>query len=245
MSSRIAPAEPPHPEDTGLALGLRVLLLLTYPVLSHVASLRDDGRWSALALASLVLLMLLGPLLQRRFWALGVLSVALAGLYVLAGSRLAWMTLLAPPVLFTLLVAWGFARTLRRGQVPLITRIVRALYVQAGMGMPATTERYTRRLTAAWALLLALLSVINLVLALIAVPDGVLWMLGVQSRWSITHVQWSWFANLACWGLIGGFAVIEYAIRQRQVEEHPYRNPVQFVRQLMQLGPAFWRELLR
>lgn len=245
MSSRIVPAEAPHPEDTGPALGLRMLLLLAYPVLSHVASLRDDGRWSALALASLVLLMLLGPLLHRRFWALGMLAAALAGLYGLAGSRLAWMTLLAPPVLFTVVVAWGFARTLRRGQVPLITRIVRALHVQAGMSLSAATERYTRRLTAAWALLLALLAAINLMLALVAVPDGVLWTLGMQSRWAITHTQWSWFANLACWGLIGGFAAVEYAIRQRRVEEHPYRTPAQFVRQLVQLGPAFWRELLR
>ncbi|WP_218569856.1 hypothetical protein [Pseudomonas sp. Hp2] len=245
MSSRIAPAEAPHPEDTGLALGLRMLLLLAYPVLSHLASLRDDGRWSALALASLVLLMLLGPLLHRRLWALGALAAALAGLYALAGSRFAWMTLLAPPVLFTLVVAWGFARTLRRGQVPLITRIVRALHEQARMPMPEATERYTRRLTAAWALLLATLAAINLALALIAAPDGVLWSLGVRSRWAITHAQWSWFANLACWGLIGGFAAVEYAVRQRRVEEHPYRTPVQFVRQLMQLGPAFWRELLR
>ncbi|MFT4247253.1 MAG: hypothetical protein QM581_04320 [Pseudomonas sp.] len=245
MSSRTAPAEAPHPEDTGLALGLRALLLLAYPVLSHLASLRDDGRWSALALASLVLLMLLGPLLHRRFWALGVLAVALAGLYALAGSRWAWMTLLAPPVLFTLVVAWGFARTLRRGQVPLITRIVHALHAQAGMPTSAATERYTRGLTAAWALLLAVLAAINLVLALIAAPDGVLWTLGLQPRWAISHAQWSWFANLACWGLIGGFAAAEYAIRQRHVEEQPYRTPAQFVRQLVQLGPAFWRELLR
>ena len=245
MSSPIARVEAAHPEDTGLALGLRMLLLIAYPVLSHVASVRDDGCWSVLALASVVLLMLLGPLLHRRFWALGALMVALAGLYLLAGSGFAWMTLLAPPVLFTLVVAWGFARTLRRGEVPLITRIVRALYQQAAMPMPASTERYTRRLTAAWALLLVVLAVINLILALIAAPGGVLWSLGMRPAWSITHAQWSWCANLACWGLIGGFAVIEYAIRQRRIEPQPYRTPVQFVCQLVQLGPTFWRELLR
>jgi uncharacterized membrane protein len=249
MSSRSGLAEPgasaPHPQDSGPALLLRGILLLAYPLLSHVASLRDDGRWSALALASLVLLMLLGPLLLRRLWALLLLGVALLALCWLAGSRYAWMSLLAPPVVFTLLVAWGFARTLRAGQLPLVTRIVHALYQQAGMPVSAAADRYTRRLTAAWALLLLLLAAINLLLALLASPGGVLAMLGHPPTWAISHTQWSWFANLACWGLIGGFAILEYHLRQRWFRDQPYRNIVQFARQLLQLGPAFWRELLR
>lgn len=245
MSSSTAPADAPQPQDAGPGLALRVLLLLAYPVLSHVASVRDDSRWSVLALASLVLLSLLGPLLQRRAWALALLAAALAALYALAGSPYAWMTLLAPPVVFTLLVAWGFARTLRAGQVPLVTRIVHALHARAGMPVSAAAERYTRRLTAAWALLLLLLAAINLVLALLAEPDGILAAFGIATPWTISHAQWSWFANLACWGLLGGFAALEYQVRMRRFDDHPYRDAGDFVRQLMRLGPGFWRELLR
>ncbi len=246
MSSRTVPTKPAvDPEDTGAALGLRALLLLAYPLLSHVASLRDDGRWSAAALASLVLLMLLGPLLHRRAWALVVLALAFAALVWLAGSPYAWITLLAPPVVFTALVAWVFARTLRHGQVPLVTRIVRALHAQAGLAVSTEVERYTRGVTVAWALLLVALTLANLVLALLAEPDGVLAMLGHAPAWSISHAQWSWFANLACWGLLGGFALVEYAVRRRFVGEQPYRNAADFARQLARLGPGFWRELLR
>jgi len=246
MSSPIAPNRPqrPDPLDTRGAVGARVALLLAYPVLAHVASLREDGRWSALALASLVLLMLLGPVLRWRPWAWALLAGACAGLYWLAGSDHVWLLLLVLPVAFTLLVAWGFARTLVSGRVPLITRIVAALHARAGLPMTEALTRYGRGLTLAWALLLGALTVINLALALCATPQ---WLTAIGSpAWlAISHAQWSWAANIACWGLVGGFCVVEYWIRQRRFPQQPYRHAGDFVRQMAGLGPAFWRDLLR
>ena len=224
---------------------LRVALLLAYPLLSHVASLRGEGGWAALALFGLVVLCLLDGLARRRPWAWLALLVAGVALAWAGRSPLARMLLLAPPVVFPLLVAWGFARSLRPGRVPLIARIIHALHAQAGAPVDARLERYARRLTAAWALLLATLAAINLVLAMSAVPDGLLAAFGHQPRWPLSHAQWSWWANVADWGLIGGFFVAEYALRCRLFPHRPYRSAGQFVRQMGQLGPAFWRDLLR
>ncbi|MQP76200.1 ketosynthase [Stenotrophomonas sp. MYb238] len=224
---------------------LRIALLLAYPVLSHVASVRNEGGWAALALFGLVLLCLLDALARRRTAAWAALLASALLLAWLGRSPWAWMLLLAPPVVFPLLVAWGFARSLRPGRTALITRIVQALHARAGVPVDARLERYTRRLTAAWALLLALLAAINLALAMSAVPDGLLAAFGWQPRWPLSHTQWSWCANVADWGLIGGFLVAEYALRCRLFPQRPYRSAGQFVRQMGQLGPAFWRDLLR
>lgn len=238
-------AASPEPGHGPAALALRVTLLLAYPVLSHVASLRNEGMWAAAALAGLVVLCLLEPLARRHAWAWSLLLGCCAALWWLGGSAWAWMLLLAPPVVFPLLVAWGFARSLLPGQVPLITRIVQALHQRAGMPLTAAQERYTRRLSGAWAAVLALLAAINLGLAMSAVPDGLLAAFGVQPWWPVTHEQWSWCANIADWGVIGGFFALEYAVRSRLFPQRPYRNALDFLRQMGQLGPAFWRDLLR
>ncbi len=238
----VASHEPGHGP---VALALRVILLVAYPVLSHLASLRSEGGWAALALFGLVLLCLLEPLARGRLLAwVGLLGAALL-LYGVGASPWAWMLLLAPPVVFPLLVAWGFARSLLPGRVPLISRIVQALHQRAGVPVSAVLERYTRRLTAAWAMVLSLLASINLVLAMSAVPDGLLAAFGIQPWWPVSHAQWSWCANIADWGLIGGFFALEYAVRSKLFPERPYRNALDFARQMGKLGPAFWRELLR
>jgi len=246
MSSRIAPAERrlSGPLDGRAGIAARIALLLAYPLLAHVASLRDDGRWSALALGSLLLLTLLEPLLRLRPWAWLLLAGSGVGLYALAGSDYVWLLLLVLPIGFTVLVAWAFARTLLPGREPLVTRIVAALHARAGLSMTPALDRYGRGLTLAWALLLATLTVLNLVLALCASPQA-LAAIGSPSVLAISHAQWSWSSNLACWGLVGAFCLVEYRIRQRRFPQQPYRHAADFVRQMAGLGPAFWRDLLR
>src|SRR3546814_2448392 len=69
--------------------------------------------------------------------------------------------------------------------------------------------RYTRGLTAAWAWLLAALAAVNLALAVLAVPDGLLAILGLSSPLPISRTQWSWFANICNYGIVGGFFIAE------------------------------------
>lgn len=229
----------------GLLMGLRVLLCAAYPVFAHLAGAHGDGAWAAMAMADLVLLVLLEPLLSRRPWALGVLALCLLLLWRLAQSPYALMPLLATPVVFIALVAWLFARTLHGQRTPLITRIVEGLYAQAAMPMTPALYRYTRRLTAAWAAMLALLALANLLLALCAVPSGVLHQLGVRPPWAVTDAQWSLFANVFNYGVLGVFFVAEYQWRKRRFPHRPYRNVGQFLRQMARLGPRFWNDLMR
>ena len=229
----------------GLLMGLRLLLALAYPVFAHLASARADGAWAALAMADLVLFLLLEPLLARRGWALAVVALCLLGLWAISLSRYALMPLLAPPVLFIALVSWLFGRSLRRGRTPLITRIVEGLYAQAGMPMSAELHRYSRQLTLAWAALLGLLAVANLWLALSAVPSGLLHQLGHAPPWPVSDEQWSLFANVLNYGILGLFFVAEYQLRKRRFPHRPYRSAVDFVTQMARLGPRFWSQLLR
>ena len=102
-----------------------------------------------------------------------------------------------------------------------------------------------RRLTAAWAGLLAFLALANAALALCAVPGGVLYSFGHEPPVAVSHAAWSWFANLLNYGLVGGFMLAEFQYRKRLFPQRPYRNGVDFARQMAALGPAFWRGLLR
>ncbi len=222
-----------------------VLLAVAYPLLAHLAAAREDRLLATLAVANLVLLVLLEPLSHGRRWAYVALAVCLAGLWWLAGTPHAMLLLLAPPVVFTGILAWWFGRSLCDGSVALITRIVTALYRQADAPVTPRLLAYTRQLTAAWATLLALLTLVNLALAMNAVPDGVLYRMGIAPPLPISNAQWSWFANLLNYGIVGGFMAAEYVYRKRVFTERPYRNFADFLRQMARLGPTFWRDLLR
>ena len=226
-------------------MALRVALLAAYPLLTHLASARGDGAWAALAMADLVLLILLAPLLERRPWALLLLASCLLGLWRLSLSRYALLPLLLPPVVFLGLICWFFGRTLRSGRVPLITQLVEALNGQAGMPMTAPLYRYTRRLTAVWAALLAGLALVNLVLALCAVPGGIMAQFGYRPPLAVSDEQWSWVANFVTYGIVAALFCGEYLWRKRVFPQRPYRNFLDFLHQMARLGPGFWGRLMR
>lgn len=222
---------------------LAVALAVAYPLLAHWATHDGGGVVASLALADLVLLCLAGPLVQGRAWAWALTLAAGAGLVWLARTPWAQMLLLAPPMVFVGFVAWMFGRSLRPPREALITRIVAAMERCEPAQLAPELHRYSRRLTAMWAILLAALAVANGVLALIAVPDGVLARLGHTPAVSIGQEEWSLFANLLNYGIVGGFFIGEYAMRTRLFPHRPYRHFFDFLRQMAALGPRFWRGL--
>ncbi|WP_058835843.1 hypothetical protein [Luteimonas abyssi] len=227
-----------------MVLILEIVLALGYTVLAHLAAAWGSDALSLAALMALVALLLAAPLAARRPWAWLALVPLLAGAGWLYVAGHAGVPLLLVPVAFIAFIAWVFGRTLRPGQVPLISRIVEALEGQPGEPLAPDLVRYTRGLTALWAWLLAMLAAINMVLALIAVPDGLLATLGIAPPVSISRTQWSWFANIANYGIVGGTFVVEYVYRKRRFPNR-YASFAQFMRRMGGLGPAFWRDLLR
>lgn len=229
----------------GAALALRTALALAYPFLAHAANARGDGTLAAVALGDLALILLLGPLLRREAWAWAVLAACVAALAWLAGTPHATLPLLAPPVVFVGLVAWLFGRTLRRGRVPLITRMAAALHERPAAALDPALVAYTRALTGFWAALLFALCLVNLVLAVFGVPEGLLARLGHPTPLPVFDAQGSLFANLLIHGVVGGCFLLEYAWRRHRFPDQPYRNLPDFVRKLVALGPGFWRGLAR
>lgn len=227
-----------------MIFALQIALALAYALLAHGASARGDARLALAALAVLVALVLVEPLLHRRPWAFAAAVVGGAGAWWLYRAGLAALPLLLVPVVFVALVAWLFGRSLRPPRVPLITRIVSALDGVPPGQLPADVAAYARRLTAAWVMVLALLGLANLVLALLASPGGLLAQAGVAPRWPITHAQWSWFANVLNYGIVGGFFVAEFHWRKRRFPER-HHGFLTFLRRMGGLGAGFWRDLLR
>ena len=224
---------------------LRLLLLAAYLPLAHFAGTRHSPMMAALALGDLTLLVLIEPLLRRRLAAWLTLAATVLVLIALAHSRFALTPLLLVPALFTAMVSGWFARSLRPGREPLIAKVVSALYAQSGMPLSPRHHSYTRHLTLAWALLLALMTLVNLTLALIAVPDGVLAQFGIDAPVTVTNAQWSLIANVANYGVMGGFMLIEFQLRKWVFPVRPYRNAFDFARRMAALGPAFWRDFFR
>lgn len=132
-------------------------------------------------MVDIALILLLPALARGRARAWILLAHRVPASAWLARTPHALLPLLLVPVLFVALVAW-VARTLHAGRVPLITRIVSAMEATEPARLEPDILRYTRRLTGVWAAVLSLLAALNLALALLAVPRGLLAGFGIAPR---------------------------------------------------------------
>lgn len=226
-----------------MILALEAALAVAYTLLAHLASAWHSDVLALAALLVLLLLLLASALAARRAWALLALPLGAAGAWWLYATGHAALPLLLVPVAFVAAVAWVFGRSLRGGRVPLITRIVAALDGVCADQVDPEVADYARGVTLAWAIVLAVLALVNLLLAMIA-QGGLLAGLGLRVPITITREQWSWFANLCTYGLVGGFFVAEFLLRQRRFPGRD-RGLFAFMRRMAALGPGFWRDLLR
>ena len=221
----------------GSALGIAsVLLALSYPLLAHLAITLASPAL-ALAGAGVMVAVVLMPALRAGHPAawLAALAAALA-LAVLARLELQALPLYAPPVLLNAWVAWLFGRTLRGGRTPLIGRVVLLLRGPQALEEPGVA-RYARRLTLLWTLLLAGLALVNLVLALLAQPGGLLATAGVDPGFGVPQSAWSWFANVFNYVLVALLLALEFALRRRLFPSHDHRSFAQFGRRMAGMWP--------
>src|SRR5690242_7281338 len=140
---------------------LGILLLLAYPVLTHVAvitGLAYLGWLAWLCVAALVILSFPGP------WGMaGFALLAAAPLVAGPGTLLKF-----PPVSINLALAVWFGRTLAPGEEPMINwfgRLVR------GTEVPPDLTRYTRISTVVWTAFIVSMAVVSAALAVLATPQ--------------------------------------------------------------------------
>lgn len=187
---------------------LPALLMISYPLLSHAAvSLHSpDLQW--LALLAVTATPMSSALLRGRagFWLLFIfLAAGLWWLVHLGGGQYA---LYLPPLLLPLALSAGFALTLRPGHTALITAIANAEHGP----LSEPVRRYTRQLTAFWALLALSLASITLALTLV----GPLWL-------------WSLFTNFISYAVLGTVFVVEYLLRRQWFPEHPHSGFIDYL----------------
>ena len=173
------------------------ILILAYISLSHYCNTRGVHRLGAiLALAPLVVLAVTVlrhtvPLLLLPAAALGALL--LYDSWPILEKNFSVVYLLQELGMYGLLAA-GFGRSLRSGEVALCTRFADKLHGP----LNAAEVRYTRQVTLAWTLFFALMGVTVVVLYVAA-----------------RRVVWSAFVNFLATPLILAMFAAEYAVRGR------------------------------
>jgi uncharacterized membrane protein len=197
-----------------LELAAVIVFVFTYAGLSHysnsVAATRDLGVGLALGPVAAVGLLLLWRLTHLI---VALLAAAAAGVLLLdywpVLERNFSVVYLLQEGGFYSLMAGSFGQSLLGGRVALCTQLADKLHG------PLTAEevRYTRRVTAAWALFFGSITAATFILYAFA-----------------SLRVWSLFANFCVAPLIGLMFAAEYAIRRRALPQVPRRGILAAVR---------------
>lgn len=201
---------------------LTILLMLGYPVLMHLCI-----QYGALDIAVYILtfycvLPLLIPEIRKRLSSLTILVFVLVGLSVVGvGYYAPEQIIVLPPMLAFAILATIFGNSLRKGSVPLITRI--ALVIRGEL--PDYVAAYTRKATLAWVLFFLSMLTVNIGLVLFASLE-----------------TWSYFANVIAWVLTGLMFLVEYLVRRYSMPDHVDYSFVEFLHNLARVD---YRHVLR
>lgn len=185
-----------------------------YPFLAHLASAdpHPDLLDAAVAIAPLIALALvLAWRSPQRPWMLLLCLAGCALLYAVSGWLVLhynWVFLLQHAGMQALL-GLAFARTLRAGQQPMVSRFAAIIH---GSLSPALA-RYTRQVTWAWTLYFAVMTTLSLLL---------FWLAPVS--------VWSAFANLLNLPLLVVMFSAEYAARLVLLAPSDRAGPLEAIR---------------
>jgi hypothetical protein len=234
-----APAFPPHSAAAPRVPWL-LLVLLACGMLALAGGLLHRHELS-LAAAALLLLAWLPSVWRRRSMAALSVWLALAALLLVpALTGHAQLALMALPVVFLAAIGWMFARTLKRGAEPLITRFVRVIEGEARVNLPGVRD-YTRGVTLFWACLLGAMALLSLLIALFAVPGGWLATFGVTMPFALPGSLLAWYPEAGCWIVLLAAFVGEYVYRRWRMRHIPHPPVRRFVAQVVQRWPALMR----
>src|SRR2546423_5633448 len=178
----------------------KVLILpacLGYQVLVHSVLVGEHGRILRLVLAAIPLLLVACWVVKsarnKLLWTL-VLSGAIATVYAVEQQEQLGLPAMAALTHagINLSMLWVFARTLRLGREPLITRFARRVHGT----LPSYIEAYTRRVTLMWGVVFVSQVVVAAALFAFATLD-----------------EWSFFVNMLSLPLVVLMFVGEYGYR--------------------------------
>lgn len=196
-------------------------LCIGYSVLAHLAAADPDPDMldAAVAIAPvLALALLMAWRSPQRPWMLLLCLGACAALYAL-GNRVVqhfnWVFLIQH-VGIQALLGLAFGRSLRAGQVPMVSRL--AAPAHGGELSPAL-RRYTRQVTWAWTLYFAAICMVSL---------GLFWLAPVA--------VWSVFANLLNLPLLILMFAAEYGARVLLLDPADRSGPLEAIRAWRQSG---------
>ncbi|MGH8178752.1 MAG: ketosynthase [Steroidobacter sp.] len=208
-------------------------LALTYPVFAHLAIARGSVVLAVAALGALAAAALLPALARGRIGAWITAALFAYGCWRISQARIPELPLYAPPVLVPAFMAWIFGQSLLRGRTPLIAQLIRHMHTTSDVEPEPGVWAYARTLTWGWTLLFVTIATVNLVLAALAKPDGLLLASGITPRVAVPQEWWSLFANVIGYLLVAAFFVIEYAWRRHRFPQQPYRNMFDFFRRML------------
>ena len=197
---------------------LGVLLLLSYPFLTHAAVTTGLAylAWTAwLCIAALVVLSFPGP------WGLAGLALLAAAPLVADPDAL----LKFPPVIINLALAVWFGRTLAPGEEPMISWFAR---LARGTELPPDLARYTRWSTVMWTAFFVSTAAAAAALAVLASPR-----------------TWSLFANGIDYLLVGALFFGEYVFRRVRYPHHSHRPLADVIRTVARSGKLAPRRTAR
>jgi uncharacterized membrane protein len=188
---------------------LAVLLLIAYPILTHVAMSTGFVYLGWMAWLCLAALVLMAVSARRRLAGFVLLMVPLA----LVDAE----TLLkAPPVVINLALAAWFGMSLKKGEEPMIGWFAR---LERGDELSPELATYTRRLTVLWTVFFVTMAATAALLAAFAAAE-----------------TWSIFANGVDYVLIGVLFVGEYAYRRVRYRHYRHASLVDLVRTVVRSG---------
>lgn len=188
-------------------------LALGYPVLAHLAVVFDEVRLQWLALVWLIAISMWGALAARRAWAWLALLGSSALLYwlVVAGGGL--YALYVPPAVIPAALFVVFARSLRPGAEPWISRVAT---VMRGEPLPPPLVAYTRQVTILWC---------GVFVAMFASAVGL-------AIWAPPEV-WSLMTNFVHYLVLGAVFVLEFAYRRVRFRELEPWGLFEYLRRLV------------
>jgi uncharacterized membrane protein len=222
--------------EPAAARQLTTVLAFAYPILAHVAIARGSVALMIAAVAVLAVVMLLPTLARGSIPAWLMLPIVFTGCWTLSRSATPALALYIAPVLVPAFMAWAFGHTLARGRTPVIEQLIRLVHPPEHEPEAAIWP-YARRLTMAWTILFVALAFLNLVLAALAVPDGMLIAAGITPPLAVPQEWWSWFANVIGYLIVAVFFVLEYAYRRSRFPRQPFRNMLDFLRRILAVMP--------